>query len=99
MYGDHKTYVAVSKDMGKSWTKLNSEEFTGFAHKIKEDLKNKELLFLGTEMGLFASLNGGQKWFRMKNNIPEYILARDIQINPTTNDLVIATHGGWRLHH
>ncbi|MBP9104179.1 MAG: hypothetical protein KBF82_09970 [Chitinophagaceae bacterium] len=93
MYGDHKTYVAVSKDMGKSWTKLNSEEFTGFAHKIKEDLKNKELLFLGTEMGLFASLNGGQKWFRMKNNIPEYILARDIQINPTTNDLVIATHG------
>lgn len=93
MYGDHKTYTAVSKDMGKTWVMFSSEEFTGFAHKIKEDLKNKNLLFLGTEMGLFATLDGGQNWFRMKNKIPEYILARDIQIHPVTNDLVIATHG------
>ena len=93
MYGDHKTYVAMSKDMGKTWTMYNSSEFTGFAHKIKEDLKNKDLLFLGTEMGLFATLDGGQNWFRMKNKIPEYVLARDIQIDPKTNDLVIGTHG------
>jgi photosystem II stability/assembly factor-like uncharacterized protein len=93
MYGDHKTYAAVSKDMGKTWTMFNSTEFTGFAHKIKEDLKNKDLLFLGTEMGLFATLDGGQTWFRMKNKIPEYVLARDIKIHPTTHDLIIATHG------
>jgi photosystem II stability/assembly factor-like uncharacterized protein len=93
MYGDLKTYVAKSVDMGKTWTLLNSAEFTGYAHKIKEDLKNKDLLFLGTEMGLFATLDGGQNWFRMKNKIPEYVLARDIQIQPATNDLVIATHG------
>jgi photosystem II stability/assembly factor-like uncharacterized protein len=93
MYGDHKTYSAVSKDMGKTWTMFNSTEFTGFAHKIKEDLKNKDLLFLGTEMGLFATLDGGQTWFRMKNKIPEYVLARDIKIHPTTHDLIIATHG------
>lgn len=93
MYGDHKTYVGVSKDMGKTWTMLNSTEFTGFAHKIKEDLKNKDLLFLGTEMGLFATLDGGQNWFRMKNKIPEYVLARDIQIHPATHDLIVATHG------
>ncbi len=93
MYGDHKTYVARSKDMGKTWTLLSSSEFTGFAHKIKEDTKNKDLLFLGTEMGLFATVDGGQNWFRMKNKIPEYVLARDIQIQPTTHDLVIATHG------
>ena len=93
MYGDHKTYVARSNDMGKTWTLLKSGEFTGFAHKIKEDPKNKDLLFLGTEMGLFATLDGGQNWFRMKNKIPEYVLARDIQIHPTTHDLVIATHG------
>ena len=93
MYGDHKTYVAKSKDMGKTWTLLSSSEFTGFAHKIKEDTKNKDLLFLGTEMGLFATVDGGQNWFRMKNKIPEYVLARDIQIQPTTHDLVIATHG------
>jgi photosystem II stability/assembly factor-like uncharacterized protein len=93
MYGDHKTYVAKSTDLGKTWTLLKSDEFTGFAHKVKEDLKNKDLLFLGTEMGLFGSIDGGQHWFRMKNNIPWYALVRDIQIHPVTNDLVLATHG------
>lgn len=93
MYGDHKTYLAKSADMGKTWQMLSSDEFTGFAHKIREDLKNKELLFLGTEMGLFATVDGGANWFRMKNNIPEYALVRDIQIHPETNDLVLATHG------
>jgi len=93
MYGDHKTYAAKSTDGGKTWKAFNSTEFTGFAHKIKEDIKNKDLLFLGTEMGLFTSVDGGTSWFRMKNKIPEYALVRDIQIHPVTNDLVLATHG------
>ena len=93
MYGDFQTYLGKSSDMGKTWTRITSKEFTSFAHKIKEDLVNKNLLFLGTEMGLFATLDGGGNWFKMKNNIPEYALVRDIQINPTTNDLIIATHG------
>ncbi|MEO7394141.1 MAG: hypothetical protein ABIU11_04315, partial [Chitinophagaceae bacterium] len=93
MYGDHRTYVAVSIDMGKTWTMFTNSDFTGFAHKIKEDIKNKDLLFLGTEMGLFTTLDRGKDWFRMKNKIPEYVLASDIQIQPTTHDLVIATHG------
>ncbi|HTA61189.1 MAG TPA: glycosyl hydrolase, partial [Bacteroidia bacterium] len=93
MYGDHNTYLGKSTDMGKTWKKINSTEFTGFAHKIKEDLENKNLLFLGTEMGLFATLDGGENWFRMKNNMPEYALVRDIQIHPKTHDLIVATHG------
>ncbi len=93
MYGDMQTYVAVSSDLGKTWKRLQGKDFTGFAHKIREDLVNKDMLFLGTEMGLFATLDGGQNWFRMKNNIPEYVLARDIQIHPTTHDLIIASHG------
>jgi photosystem II stability/assembly factor-like uncharacterized protein len=93
MYGDHKTYIAMSSDMGKTWKKFDSKEFTGFAHKIKEDVVNKNLLFAGTEMGLFASVDGGNEWFRMKNNIPWYALVRDIKIQEQTNDLVIATHG------
>lgn len=93
MYGDHKTYAAVSRDMGKTWQKFSSEEFTGFAHKIRQDLKSKDLLFLGTEMGLFSSVDGGASWFRMKNNIPWYALVRDIQIHPLTHDLIIGTHG------
>jgi hypothetical protein len=93
MYGDHKTYLGKSTDMGKTWTRINSTEFTGFAHKIKEDLVNKNLLFLGTEMGLFSTVDGGANWFRMKNNIPEYALVRDLQIHPKTHDLIVGTHG------
>lgn len=93
MYGDMRTYLGKSADMGKTWTMISSSEFTGFAHKIKEDLLNKDLLFLGTEMGLFATLDGGKNWFRMKNKIPEYVLARDIQVHPRTHDLIVATHG------
>jgi photosystem II stability/assembly factor-like uncharacterized protein len=93
MYGDMTTYVARSTDAGKTWTRFTSSEFTGYAHKIKEDLVNKDLLFLGTERGLFASIDGGATWFRMKNHIPDYCMVRDIQIQPQTNDLVLATHG------
>lgn len=93
MYGDMKTYCAKSTDMGKTWTKFTSKEFAGYAHKIKEDAVNKDLLFLGTEHGLYATIDGGTTWFRMKNNIPWRAMVRDIQIHPETNDLIIATHG------
>jgi hypothetical protein len=93
MYGDHNTYLGKTTDMGKTWLRINSNEFTGFAHKVVEDFENKDLLFLSTEMGLFATLDGGENWFRMKNNIPEYALVYDMQIHPKTHDLVVATHG------
>ncbi len=93
MYGDHRTYLGKSTDMGKTWVSVKSDEFTGFAHKIKEDIVNKNLLFLGTEKGLFATVDGGENWFRMKNHIPDYCLVRDIKIQPKTNDLLLATHG------
>ncbi len=92
-YGDFNTYAAKSTDLGKTCTRINSTEFTGFAHKIKEDLKNKNLLFLGTERGLFCSINAGADWFRMKNHIPDYCPVRDMQIHPRTNDLILATYG------
>jgi photosystem II stability/assembly factor-like uncharacterized protein len=93
MYGDHQTYLGKSTDMGATWTRIQHSEFTGFAHKVCEDLSNKNLLFLGTEMGLFSTLDGGKNWFRMKNNIPEYALVRDIKIHPKTHDLILGTHG------
>ena len=93
MYGDMKTYVAKSTDMGQTWKLFSNSEFTGFAHRIIQDPINPKLLFLGTEMGLFATIDGGDNWIRMKANIPEYVLARDMVITPKTHDLVIATHG------
>ncbi|HXP52284.1 MAG TPA: hypothetical protein VN922_20170, partial [Bacteroidia bacterium] len=93
MFGDFNTYLAKSTDLGKTWTRIKSTEFTGWAHKIREDLVNKDLMFLGTDRGLFCTVDGGATWFRMKNHIPDYCLVRDIQIQPKTNDLILATHG------
>jgi len=93
MYGDFNTYLIKSTDLGKTWTRIESKEFTGWAHKIKEDIVNKDLLFLGTDRGLFCSIDGGADWFRMKNHIPDYALVRDIKIQPKTNDLILGTHG------
>ncbi len=94
MYGDINTYAVVSYDGGNTWKKFSSTEFTGFAHVIREDIVNEKLLFLGTEMGLFISLDGGNNWMRSKyQNMPWYNLVRDIKIQPQTNDLIIASHG------
>lgn len=92
-YGDMKTYFAVSEDLGKTWTRLNSSEFKGFANRIKEDHVQPNVLFAGTEMGLYCSIDRGKNWVLMKGNIPEYALVRDIEIQERTNDLVVATHG------
>ena len=94
MYGDMNTYAVMSVDGGNTWKKFSSSEFTGFAHIIREDIVNEKLLFLGTEMGLFISLDGGNNWMRSKyQDMPWYNLVRDIKIQPQTNDLVIASHG------
>lgn len=94
MYGDHATYTVVSTDGGNTWKRFQSPEFTGFAHVIREDTRNSRLLFLGTEMGLFISLDAGANWMRSKyQGMPWYNLVRDIKIHPETGDLMLASHG------
>jgi hypothetical protein len=92
-YGDIKTYLAKSSDMGKTWKLISSDQFKGYANKITEDIVSKDLLFLGTEMGLYVTIDGGNNWVQMKGHIPDYAMVRDLVIEPRTNDLVIATHG------
>jgi photosystem II stability/assembly factor-like uncharacterized protein len=86
MYGDVKTYTAMSTDMGKTWKMFTSPEFKGYAQKILEDPVSDKLLFLGTEMGLYVSIDGGNNWTQMKGHIPECALVRDMVIDPKTND-------------
>jgi hypothetical protein len=93
-YGDMRTYAAKSADGGKTWTLISNDKvLQGYAHVIVEDLENRDLLFLGTEFGLYISNDGGQSWILYKSKVPEYVAVRDIMIHPKTNDLVLATHG------
>lgn len=90
--GDMNTYVYKSADGGKSWMRLGPEGLKGAAHKVKEDLVNRNLLFVGTETGLFISIDGGKNWAQMTGNIPNTPV-RDIAIHPVKHDLILATHG------
>jgi hypothetical protein len=88
-----RTYAVVSRDLGKSWSLLNTLELNaGYAHKIREDLVNPGLLFLGTEFGLYLSVDGGKSWAQYTAKVPP-VAVRDIQIHPTKHDLILATHG------
>jgi photosystem II stability/assembly factor-like uncharacterized protein len=93
MYGDMNPYIAKSTDGGNTWTLFKSAVLKGFAHKVKEDLVNKNILFVGTEWGLYTTTDGGATWLQMKAKVPDYVPVRDIQIDPKTNDLVLGTHG------
>ena len=90
--GDMGVYVFKTTDLGKSWTALATPEIEGYALSIREDLKNPNLLFLGTEFGLYVSLDGGKSWNRFKNNMPK-VAVRDMVIHPREDALVMGTHG------
>ncbi len=89
---DMKTYTYKSTDLGKTWTSLTTPEIEGYAYILREDRINPDLLFLGTEFGLYVSINGGKTWSRFENNLPKASV-QDLVVHPTTNALVIGTHG------
>ncbi|RMG24104.1 MAG: hypothetical protein D6730_13190 [Bacteroidetes bacterium] len=90
--GDKTPYLFKTTDMGKSWQSLVTPEIEGYALSIAEDLQNPNLLFLGTEFGLYVSLDGGQSWSRFENNVPK-VGVREMVIHPREDALVMATHG------
>ncbi|MBI4853871.1 MAG: glycosyl hydrolase [Acidobacteria bacterium] len=92
--GDFKSYVYKTTDFGKTWQSLVTEDVKGYARVIREDSINPNILFLGTEFGLFISINGGKQWAQFTSgkfpiNVPVY----DLAIHPRESDLIIATHG------
>jgi hypothetical protein len=64
----------------------------GPVYVVKEDLKNPNLLFVGTEFAVFYSLDDGKKWAKLNNNMPT-VAVHDLVIHPRDNDLIAATHG------
>lgn len=91
--GDHKPYLFRTDNRGRSWRSISGNlPNWGSVHTIAEDHVDPNLLFVGTEFGLFYSQNGGQNWAQLKRNFPT-IDVRDIEIQRRENDLVIGTFG------
>lgn len=88
---DFKPYVYASTDYGSTWRSLAAGLPAGSVYGIEEDPKNPSLLYLGTEFGLFVSIDRGATWTRWKNlpTVAVYALV----VHPRDNDLILATHG------
>ncbi|MGE0566725.1 MAG: WD40/YVTN/BNR-like repeat-containing protein [Bacteroidia bacterium] len=92
--GDFKPYLLKSTDKGKSWQSIASDlPERGSVYCIVEDHKNPNLLFCGTEYGIYFTLNGGKSWTKLMSGLPAVTSVRDIAIQKDENDLVIATFG------
>ncbi|HEX3581612.1 MAG TPA: sialidase [Thermoanaerobaculia bacterium] len=96
MTGDMKPYAYETTDYGKTWTSLvaGNAPVNGYAHVLRQDLVNPHLLYLGTEHGLWISLDDGKQWAQYKGgDMPVGVAVRDLVVHPRDNDLVLATHG------
>jgi photosystem II stability/assembly factor-like uncharacterized protein len=96
-FGDMAPYAFRTTDFGKTWTPLvtaqDAKGVRGYAHVIKEDVVKPSLLFLGTEFGLYVSIDGGKGWAQFKGGRFPAVAVCDLAIQPRENDLVLATHG------
>jgi photosystem II stability/assembly factor-like uncharacterized protein len=98
--GDHRPYLYRTTDLGRTWTAIagNLPE-RGAAWTLVQDHVDANLLFVGTEFGLYASMDGGAKWVQLKGGLPT-IQMRDLAIQQRENDLVVATFGrGFYILH
>lgn len=88
-----KPYLFKTTDFGKTWENIGSNLPDGYCiHVVREDKKNKNLLFVGTEFAVFTSINGGATWTRLMNGMPA-VSVHDLKIHPRDCDLIAGTHG------
>lgn len=90
--GDMKPYTLKTTDYGKTWKNIISDDVYGFVRNIQEDYVSEDLLFLGTELGLYVTIDGGNNWSKFENNMPATAV-HFIDLQKQTNDLVMGTHG------
>jgi len=90
---DHKPYLYVTNDFGKTWTDITGDlPNGGSSYVIREDSVNRDLLFVGTEFGVYLTIDRGRHWVQLKNNLPT-VGVRAMTIQTREHDLVVGTFG------
>jgi len=91
-HDDFDPYIFVTDDFGQTWRNISGGLPEGSVYVIREDYKNPDLLFAGTEFAVFISLNRGRTWSRFMNGLPT-VPVHDLYIHPRDFDLIAGTHG------
>jgi photosystem II stability/assembly factor-like uncharacterized protein len=91
-FDDFTSYVYMSDDFGQTWKNIGKSIPTAAVNVIKEDTANENLLYLGTDNGLYVSFNNGNSWQTFSKNLPN-VAVHDLVIQPTAKHLIVATHG------
>ena len=90
---DFTNYLYESTDYGATWTSIVSDlPPNRVLRTVREDLANPDVLYVGTEFGLYYTNDGGRHWISLKNDMPN-VPINDLTIHPRENDLILATHG------
>ena len=91
---DYAPYAYMTTDYGKTWKRITGDipNSAAWVHVVREDPRNRNLLYMGTEMGVWASWDRGSHWISLRGDLP-VTPVRDIQVHPRDNDLLLATHG------
>ena len=89
---DFRPFVYKTENFGETWVSIANNLPDKAINVIQEDHKNPNLLFVGTDLGLYVSIDGGENWTEMKNNLPRQPI-HDIVIHQRENDLILGTHG------
>ena len=87
---DFAPYIFATNDYGRTWRRI-ADTLRGYAHIVLEDPKEPNLLYVGTELGVYASFDRGTSWTDLRLGLPP-ISVVDLKVHPRDNDLVIATH-------
>jgi len=89
---DFKPYLFKTRDYGRTWVSISSNLPDSPINVVVQDRKNPDLLFVGTDNGLFISLDGGKNWRPFQSNMPK-VKVSDLVIHPRESDLVVGTYG------
>lgn len=91
--GDHRPYLYVTTDFGKTWREIiGGLPGDDYVRTVRPDIRNPNVVYAGTEHGVWISYDSGGSWQSLQLNLP-HTSVRDIHIQPTFNDILIATHG------